>query len=140
MFPVHEYTVDRAKGIAKVGVTNPARTYVQGTKDEDGTLQVKYTTVQSKGGEIYYFDEGGVRMAQEDIPDYVLKDLQHNPIRRGTEKAEQVIKFCSYCPSPDNAVASNDYEAHLVKHLIAAGVQPTPSTKPEPKAKSKKAA
>lgn len=146
MFPVHEYTIDRAKGVARVGKTNPARTYVKGEKDEDGVMQVKYVTVQIKDSELYYFDEGGLRMEGSDVPEYILKDLQKTPLTVGRPigvDEEQTIKFCQYCPAPDNAMASGAYEEHLVKHLIAAGVQPTTATTPPtatPKAKSKKAA
>lgn len=140
MFPIHEYTVDRAKGVAKIGSVNIARTYVKGAKDEDGVMQVQYRTAQIHKGEIHYFDEGGIAIPHDEVPEWLLADLAKNPLRRGNEKIEQVIKFCPYCPAPDNVMASEAYEPHLVKHLIAAGIQPVAATKPEPKAKAKKAA
>jgi len=140
MFNVHEYTIDRAKGVAKIGKTNPARTYVKGEKDADGVMQVKYTTVQLKDGELYYWDEGGMPADRTLIDQYILKDLAKSPLRVGIEKVEQTIKFCPYCPPPDNAMGSNAFEGHLLEHLVTAGVQPVKPTQPEPKAKAKKAA
>ena len=137
MFPIHEYTVDRAKGVARIGRTNPARTFVRGFTNEEGTFDVETTTVQVKDGEVYYFDQGGQELPKADVPEYVLKSLRDNPVRKGFEKVEQVIKFCSYCPAPDNAIGSEAYEAHLVKHLVAAGVAPV--SKPEPIAPAPKA-
>ena len=134
MFPIHEYTVDRAKGVARIGRTNPARTFVRGFTNDEGVFDVETTTVQVKDGEIYYFDQGGTALSKDQVPEYVLIALRDNPVRKGHEKVEQVIKFCSYCPAPDNAIGSEAYEAHLVKHLVAAGIAPV-SKEPAPPAK-----
>lgn len=130
---VHEYTVDRAKMTARIGQVNPRRTYIRGREsDENYYAPIQ---VQVADGETHFYDQGGTPLERELVPAYILADLLRNPVRKGQETVEQVLKFCPYCPSPDNAIASGIYETHLLEHLRQAGAEPA---KVEPQVAAKK--
>lgn len=128
---VHEYTVDRATATAKLGGVNPIRKYIDGEKYDPVQVQLAH-------GELRFYDQGGQPLAIEDVPEQILADLKVNPLRKGTESVEQVLRFCPICADAgvDNAIASNDYETHLIQHAknaqAAAGINDdvTPAVSP----------
>ena len=110
MLQIHEYSVDRARNIAVRGKTNPVRKFIN-----DDTAYI----VQLSDGVLHFYDQGGQTIDVDDLPKDILSALKKNPIRRGNETIEQVLKFCPFCPTDANSVASSDYEAHLIAHAQA---------------------
>ena len=131
MRQVHEYVVDRSRNIAVLGKVNPARKYVSNESSH---------VVQLVDGELTFFDQGDQTVAMDEVPEFILAHLKKNPLRRGNETVEQVLRFCPFCPKGDgqNAVASGDYESHLIKHAkdFSAKAAPAADDEPAPKAKA----
>jgi hypothetical protein len=133
---VHEYSVDRATNSARLGATNPTRKYIRGPVDENPPI-----IVQLAKGDVQFYDQGGQPLDVSEVPEDVLAALRKNPIRRGNETVEQVLRFCEFCPggdkNPDNAIASGDYERHLIERHIrqqatsARRVEPEEADEPE---------
>jgi hypothetical protein len=121
--PVHEYVVDRATMMARRGITHPTRKY--------GSELHPPVTVQgnANGTDLRFYDQGGREMDLGDVPQYVLDDLQKNPVRLGGETVEQVLKFCPFCPQDSNAIASAEYAAHLEEHVREERIDPGDAVK-----------
>lgn len=117
MRQVHEYSVDRATNSARLGATNPTRKYIRGPVDEAPPV-----IVQLARGDVSFFDQGGQPLDLSEVPEDVLAALKRNPIRRGNESVEQVLRFCEFCPGgdkdPANAIASGEYERHLIERHV----------------------
>lgn len=124
MLRVHEYQIDRATGMASLGRVNPLRRYV--------SVDHPPINVQDCYGDVKFFDDGGNQMDTSDVPAQVLEDLRQNPLRRGVESVEQVLRHCDLCGAP---VASKEYEAHLIAHARGAsgveGEAPAPKKRPK---------
>jgi hypothetical protein len=118
MKQVHQYSVDRATQTARLGAVSPVRKYVRGQADDHPPIQV-----QLAGGELHFYDQGGQPISIDEVPEDVLEDLKRNPLRKGSESVEQVLRFCEFCPRTAEGdlqpIASNEYEAHLKQHILA---------------------
>lgn len=124
MRSVHEYSVDRATNSARLGAVNPTRKYIRGLVDEKPPI-----VVQLSRGDVSFYDQGGQPLDLSDVPEDVLAALKKNPIRRGHETVEQVLRFCEFCPGgrdehgkptnlPENAISSGEYERHLIERHV----------------------
>lgn len=118
MKQIHQYSVDRATNTARLGAVSPVRKYIRGPVDENPPVQV-----QLAGGELHFYDQGGQPMSIDDVPEDILEALKKNPLRRGNETVEQVLRFCEFCPRTAEGdlqpIASNEYETHLKQHILA---------------------
>jgi hypothetical protein len=118
MKQVHHYSVDRATNTARLGATSPIRKYIRGPVDENPPIQV-----QLAGGELHFYDQGGQPVSIDEVPEDILEALKKNPLRKGNESVEQVLRFCEFCPRTASGdaqpIASNEYEAHLKQHILA---------------------
>lgn len=161
MKPVHSYSVDRATQTARLGAVSPVRKFIRGDAESMPPIQV-----QLAGGELHFYDQGGQPLSIDEVPEDVLKALEKNPLRRGNESIEQVLRFCEFCPKTADGdlqpIASGDYENHLKEHVRANAVaaqsvaeapqkfavsqtavaqgRAKAAEAPEPKARAKKAA
>lgn len=127
MKAVHEYSVDRATQTAHLGATRPVRMFVS----ESNTIKV-----QLDHGQLHFYDQGDQPIDDADVPNDILEALRLNPLRKGNESIEQVLRFCEFCPDGNNAIGSGEYEAHLIRHLKAQAVVSAPAVEPE-KSKTK---
>lgn len=141
---VHEYSVDRATNSARLGATNPTRKYIRGPVDESPPI-----VVQLSRGDVTFYDQGGQPLDLSEVPPDILAALKRNPIRRGSESVEQVLRFCEFCPGgdkdPANAIASGEYEKHLIERHVrqqatsARRVEPEVVAAPAPTASGRSA-
>lgn len=103
---VHDYDVEKGTKEARLRAVNPIRRWVS----QD------HPPINYQNG--VFMDDGGNKMEESDVPEYIRKNVVSKPVVPSGEKAAASIRFCPVCREKniDMPVPSDKYEEHLMAH------------------------